>query len=78
MRKIITIGRQFGAGGGEIGRRVADALGIPFYNKDLILRTAKASVGLSPAQVRQWDERVPTDFGLTQSLFDFYLSLIHI
>ena len=72
MRKIITIGRQFGAGGGEIGRRVADALGIPFYNKDLILRTAKASVGLSPAQVRQWDERVPTDFGLTQSLFDFY------
>ena len=42
------------------------------YNKDLILFTAKASAGLTPAQVRKWDERVPTSFGLTQSLFDFY------
>ena len=72
MKKIITISRQFGAGGGELGRRTADALGIPLYNKDLILCTAKASAGLTPAQVRKWDERVPTSFGLTQSLFDFY------
>lgn len=72
MKKIITISRQFGAGGGELGRRTADALGIPLYNKDLILFTAKASAGLTPAQVRKWDERVPTSFGLTQSLFDFY------
>lgn len=72
MRKIITISRQFGAGGGELGRRVSQALEIPLYNKDLILCTAKASAGLSPAQVRKWDERVPTSFGLTQSLFDFY------
>ena len=42
MKKIITISRQFGAGGGELGRRTADALGIPLYNKDLILFTAKA------------------------------------
>lgn len=72
MRKIITISRQFGAGGGELGRRVSHALGIPLYNKDLILRTAKASAGLTPEQVRRWDERVPTTFGFTQSLFDFY------
>lgn len=72
MKKIITISRQFGAGGGEIGRRTAKALGIPFYNKDLILRTAKASAGLSPEEVRRWDERVPANFGFTQSLFDFY------
>ncbi|MDO5141936.1 MAG: cytidylate kinase-like family protein [Eubacteriales bacterium] len=72
MKKIITISRQFGAGGGELGRRTADALGLPLYNKDLILRTAKASAGLTPEQVRRWDERVPTTFGFTQSLFDFY------
>ncbi|MGI6181178.1 MAG: AAA family ATPase [Agathobaculum sp.] len=72
MKKIITISRQFGAGGGELGRRTARALGIPLYNKDLILRTAMASGDLTPEEVRRWDERVPVDFGLTQSLFDFY------
>jgi cytidylate kinase len=72
MKKIITIGRQFGAGGGEIGRRTAEALGIAYYDKDLILRTARASGNLTPEEVRRWDERVPSDFGFAQSLFDFY------
>jgi cytidylate kinase len=72
MKKIITISRQFGAGGGELGRRVARELDIPVYDKDLILRTAKASAGLTPEEVRRWDERVPASFGFTQSLFDFY------
>jgi cytidylate kinase len=72
MKKIITISRQFGAGGGELGRRTAKALGIPVYDKDLILHTAKASAGLTPEEVRRWDERVPASFGFTQSLFDFY------
>lgn len=72
MRKIITIGREFGAGGGEIGRRVAKELGLPYYDKDIILRTAIASHKLDPEQVRKWDERVPSSFGFAQSLFDFY------
>ena len=72
MRKIITIGREFGAGGGEIGRRVAKELGIPYYDRDIILRTAIASHNLNPEQVRKWDERVPSSFGFAQSLFDFY------
>lgn len=72
MRKIITIGREFGAGGGEIGRRVAKELGLPYYDKDIILRTAIASRKLNPEQVRKWDERVPSSFGFAQSLFDFY------
>lgn len=72
MRKIITIGREFGAGGGEIGRQVSKELGIPFYDKDIILKTAIASRKLNPEQVRRWDERVPSSFGFAQSLFDFY------
>lgn len=72
MKKIITIGRQFGAGGGELGRRTAQALGIAYYDKDIILRTAKASANLTPEEVRRWDERIPPEFGFAQSLFDFY------
>lgn len=72
MRKIITIGREFGAGGGEIGKRVAKALGIEYYDKDIILKTAVSGKNLDPEQVRRWDERVPKNFGFAQSLFDFY------
>ena len=38
---IITIGRQFGSGGREIGKRLADELGIEFYDKELLSRAAK-------------------------------------
>ncbi|MCD7709190.1 MAG: cytidylate kinase-like family protein [Clostridiales bacterium] len=72
MKKIITIGREFGAGGGEIGRRLSETLGIPYYDKDIILRTAIANKKLDPELVRKWDERVPKSFGFAQSLFDFY------
>ena len=72
MKRIITIGREFGAGGSDLGRRLARELGISYYDRDIILRTAKASAHLTPEQVRQWDERVPREFGFTQSLFNFY------
>ena len=35
-KTIITISRQFGSGGREIGKKIADQLGIPFYDKELI------------------------------------------
>ena len=72
MKRIITIGREFGAGGGTLGRRLAKDLGIEYYDRDIILATAKASAHLTPEQVRQWDERVPKEFGFTQSLLNFY------
>ena len=72
MKKIITIGREYGAGGSTIGRAVAKALGIAYYDRDLIIRTASASTNLTPEEVRHWDERVPHEFGLSQSLFNFY------
>ena len=40
MTKIITISREFGSGGRELGRRLADRLGIPFYDKELIRMAA--------------------------------------
>ena len=41
MDSIITISRQYGSGGKEIGRRLAQRLGIPFYDKDIITDIAK-------------------------------------
>ena len=71
MKKIITISREFGAGGGEIGRKVAQALNYDHYDKELILKAAKESQ-VDVEGLLKWDERVPRDFGFAQSLFDFY------
>ena len=36
-KRIITVSRQFGSGGRTVGRRVAEKLGVPFYDKDLVV-----------------------------------------
>lgn len=41
MNKVITITRQFGSGGREIGKKLAEAYGIPFYDNEIISRAAK-------------------------------------
>lgn len=56
---IITIGRQFGSGGHEIGKRLAQVLGVPFYDKELLTRAAQES-GLSPEVLAYFDEK-PTN-----------------
>jgi cytidylate kinase len=48
MNKIITISRQYGSGGREIGAKLAQKLGIPFYDNEIITRAAKDS-GFSEA-----------------------------
>lgn len=56
MQTIITIGRQFGSGGKEVGIRVAKELGIPFYDKE-ILQTAAKKSGLCEKILETFDER---------------------
>ena len=56
MKTIITIGRQFGSGGKEVGIRVAKELGIPFYDKELLQEAAKKS-GLCEKIFENFDER---------------------
>lgn len=41
MNTVITIGREFGSGGHEIGLKLADALHIPFYDKLLVSMVAE-------------------------------------
>ena len=39
--KIITVSREFGSGGRELGKRLADALGVPCYDHEIIERVAE-------------------------------------
>ncbi len=41
MNQIITIGREFGSGGRELGKRLADLLGYAYYDKEIIEEIAK-------------------------------------
>ena len=55
-RTVITIARQYGSGGREIGEMLAKKLNVPYYDKELIALAAKKS-GLSEEVFRQADER---------------------
>ncbi len=54
---IITIGREYGSGGREIGQAVAKALGIAFYDKQIISLAAKKS-GLSDEFIANNEQRM--------------------
>ncbi len=56
---IITIGRQCGSGGHEIGKKLAAKLGVPFYDREL-LRIAAEQSGIAPENFEMYDE-VPTN-----------------
>ena len=49
---VITIGRQFGSCGKEIGQELAKRFGITFYDKELISLASKES-GLCPGVFRE-------------------------
>ena len=42
-KKVITISREFGSGGRLIGRRLAEKLNVPYYDKELLDRIAEES-----------------------------------
>ncbi len=59
---VITIGRQMGSGGHELGRRLASRLGIEFYDKELLMQAA-CDAGLCPDFFRDSDEKRPSFVG---------------
>lgn len=58
---IITIGRQFGSGGREVGEKLSKKLDVPFYDKDLLKRAAKES-GLCEEIFENFDEKPSSSF----------------
>ena len=70
MNTIITISRQFGSAGHEIGQKLADSLNIKCYDKELISRVAKES-GFCEEIIHNQDER-PTSSFLYNLVMDTY------
>lgn len=67
---IITIGRQFGSGGGLAGKQVAERLGYKYYDNEILTMAAEAS-GLSPAAVSRFDEQPGNSL-----IYSMYMSTI--
>ena len=70
MNTIITIGRQFGSAGREIGELIGKELNIPVYDKELLSRAAKES-GFCEEMMEVHDER-PTSSFLYNLVMDTY------
>jgi len=70
MKTIITISRQFGSAGHEIGRKLAQSYDIKCYDKELLSRVAKES-GYCEEIIAHQDER-PTNSFLYNLVMDTY------
>ena len=70
MNTVITIGRQFGSGGREIGEKLAEHFRIKCYDKELLSRAAKDS-GFCEEMIKTHDER-PTNSFLYNLVMDTY------
>lgn len=70
--RIIAITRQYGSGGHDIGKALAERLGISFYDKELISIAAKES-GVSPEVFKHADERATNSllYSLSVGLYNY-------
>lgn len=59
---VITIGRQYGSGGRSLGQRIAQELGMKYYDKQLLVEAAKQA-GINKEFFEKTDERSPSYFG---------------
>ena len=75
MNKVITVSREFGSGGRELGVKLAEALGIPFYDKELISMAAD-DINIAEEAFRKYDEHVieddPLDHKIHHSFSELY------
>ena len=67
---IITIARQYGSGGHDMGKKLSEELKIPFYDKELLERAAKDS-GFCQEIFENYDEK-PTNSFLYSLVMDTY------
>lgn len=67
-KNIITISRQFGSGGRTVGRMLAERLGIPFYDKELVKQVADET-GFDVDFIEESGE-----FSPSKSIFSFAMS----
>ena len=58
MNKIITIGREFGSGGRELGRRLAEELKIEYYDREILSQIAERT-SFTEQYIREVEARLP-------------------
>lgn len=61
--KIITVSREFGSGGRELGKRLAEELGVNYYDKEIVAEIAKET-DLNPEYVSKVFQKGLTTFSL--------------
>lgn len=66
---IVTIGREYGSGGRLIAQKLADELGIRYYDKELIQDVARRT-GFSESYIREAEQRPTGSF-----IYDLYTSI---
>lgn len=71
---ILTIGRQFGSGGREIGKKLAEALGIGYYDKELMAVAARES-GLCEEVFEKADERASSGLAYAFTMGYSYMGM---
>ncbi len=59
---VVTIGREFACGGREIGKKLSEKMGVPYYDNELILMAAKVN-GTNPDAYQKYDEKAKNIFG---------------
>ena len=67
---IITIGRQFGSCGSKIGRKLADFLDVPYYDKNMIDDVAER-LGFSPEYIKQVEEKPTSSFLFNMAMYSY-------
>lgn len=65
---IITISRQFGSGGREIGKKMAEELKIPYYDNELITLAAEES-GFAPELFQNADQNASNSLLFSLSMY---------
>jgi len=65
--RVICIGRSYGAGGRTVGRLVAEKLGVPYYDSELLVKAAESS-GLTRKYLESQDEKTVILAPLYQSI----------
>lgn len=68
---VITIGRRFGSGGRELGKKLAESFGIEYYDRELLFEAARHA-GIAPEFFLNADERAPS---FLSGLFTFNMGV---
>ena len=70
--QIITISREFGSGGREIGKRLAQSLGWSYYDKEIILGLAQKNEKINDLSEKELLQKYPISFGKTFSSLSIF------